>query len=302
MGFDELTVLVGYKRSGTTFLRGYFSEHPEIEWRRVGYYLLGAADPDPQEYRRLLGDEGAPTGHLIDVCEHLALGLIHNDQEKWQALRFQPDAACDDGVIRIDPVEAARRVKRVAPDARILIVIRNQIDWLQTHYRAFFSELPRGRQSWPDFATTLERRLVLDGGRYDAAIATYRELFDQDRVHVLLLEELRDELESCLRALCAFLGVDYVPYDITRAPHNKGPENADVRLARLAGTLPSWRPLRTLVRTMGTPARTWIRRRISKRDLLTEDEKRVLAAFYAASNRRTERLIGKDLGRFGYPL
>ena len=300
MSEHRFALLVGYKRSGTTFLRGYFATHPQIECRRAGYYLLESAEPKRETYLREF--ETVKAERVIDVCEHLALGHILHNAELWHARRFTPDAACGEDVTTIDPWLAARRVQRVTPEARILIILRNQVDWLRTHYRVFYDRLPPGQRRWCDFVSTPEGRLVLDGGRYDGVIEAYQDLFGAERVHVMLLESLRDHQVETLRRLCDFLGVDYVACDSATVPRNEGPRSGAVRLARLRDALAVVPPLQALARSLGRPVRHLIERAADGRDLFTGDERRLLAAFYAASNARTQRRTGQDLGRYGYPL
>ena len=186
------------------------------------------------------------------------------------------------GPIAVDGVEIARRIRRCLPGGKVLIVLRNQVDWLRSMYVHYFSYLPRQRRSFTDFLNTLEGKSAVSAGLFDATLRQYFDTFGRDRVHVMLLEQVARQEDRTLRELCRFLGVDFFPHDPRRADRNAGRGDAVAAVRR-----------RVLA---GLAALGW-----SNVGVLTEGEKSYLRAFYSASNARTSRLLSLDLSRHGYP-
>ena len=293
---------VGLKRSGSTFLRSYFTQHPEISWARKANYFLRPAAGDLDEYLSLFNGEESEGKVFIDMYEHLSVGQFLKDAAAWRKLRFVPAATVTSDILDIDPVAVAERIKALLPEARILLVLRNQIDWLRTHYRTFLGELTRDRNGFADFLSTAEGQMVAYAGLYDRTLRAYLDLFGTANVHVMLLEELRDSLEPTLRGLCDFCGVGYVPCDTSKVDYNRGVTNYDGNLARLVATFNITAshsgPAASVLKLGRKPVPT----RALDRDVLTTEEETLLKAFYAVSNQHTRRLTDRDLGAYGYPL
>jgi hypothetical protein len=185
--------------------------------------------------------------------------------------------------VAVDPAEITRRIHDCLPEAKILMVLRNQVDWLRSMYLHYLEHLPFGHRSFQHFLDTVEGRCALDAGFYDRFLTGCFGLFGRDRVHVMLLERLAAFEQVELQALCRFLGVEYVAHDHSRADRNAGRGNAAaLRFGRLVGRLLSHTP--------------WTCNNLGPR------HEAVIRAFYSASNTRTAELLACDLSEFRYPM
>lgn len=292
-------IYVGLKRSASSFLRGYFNCHPDIVWQRK---------PVPELYDALFRGSRFETGcevpngaRFITGSEFLATGPIFDSDRFWEENRLRPGLSCAAAGCRLNPAEIAQGLKRVWPAAKIIIVLRSQIDWFRTHYRVFISNLPAGQHRFRDFLTTPEGQVLLNGGSYHRTLKAYFDLFGRENVDVALFEDVRDNETGMLRALCAFLGVREVPYDPQYRRYNRGPSNAEVNvkswLAAVGISPRTLAPLRPLVRAI----RARLPAKLSAADPIPAEDCRMLGATYAESNRETARLIGRDLQAAGYP-
>ena len=292
-------IYVGVKRSASTFLRGYFDSHPDIVWRRDSFYLIDDAAYACGNFETT--HDVPDTARFVEVNECLATGLMIGADSAWEKSRTNPGVSYAECGSRVDPVEIAQRTKRTFPDARIVLTIRNQVEWLRTHYRVFIGLLPPRRHRFSDFLTTLEGQLVLHGGHYHRTIEAYFDLFGRDNVHVALFEDIRDDETAMLRKLCAFLGVREAPYEARHRRYNRGPSNVDVMvkswLAAAGVRSAHLGPLRPLARSI----RERLPERLGGMDPLSQKDRRTGTAFYALSNQQTARLIGRDLAAAGYP-
>lgn len=112
---------------------------------------------------------------------------------------------------------AARRIHTFAPEARIVIMLRDPAPKIFSQYTHLWSE---GRETLgfeAAFEQSAARRAagwstMFDyeaGGRYAEAVARYIDLFGRDRVMVILFEEMFGADEGPRRRLEAFLGIRF---------------------------------------------------------------------------------------------
>jgi Sulfotransferase family len=112
---------------------------------------------------------------------------------------------------------AAVRIRDFAPEARIVIMLRDPPAKIFSQYVHLWSD---GREALPfpeAFEKSAERRAagystMFDyeaGGYYADAVARYLELFGRDRVRVEIFEELFGPDPAPRRALAAFLGTRF---------------------------------------------------------------------------------------------
>lgn len=112
--------------------------------------------------------------------------------------------------------EKANRLKSYIPDAKILIVVRNQYQWLQSQYRDhpfdprnFTNGKPMSFDDW--FQTIVEHNdtiKLLNNLNYYNVASCYRRLFGKEKVCVLQFETLVDSVESFSKKIALFLEVD----------------------------------------------------------------------------------------------
>ncbi|HVP29445.1 MAG TPA: sulfotransferase [Myxococcota bacterium] len=297
-------VYVGLQKTGSTYLRHYFFQHPEIGCSRHGiFFQTDAADVEARgadavraDYRARLSGEPAATCR-IDMYEGLAMGYLLHGLEKWDAGVFlSPRDGLASPHAESAPDAVARRIHAVLPEARILLTVRSQLAWLDSNYRWYLPLLPPGRARFQDFLDTLEGRFALDAGHFDRTAEIYASCFGSERVLVLPLELLERDEPASLARVCGFLGVAALPYPEERKNRNRGPEIAFDALPRAAGSVAE-----RLRRRLGHLLPRALRD--APRDgVLRPSERALLAAHYSAANARLARRLGVDLGALGYPV
>jgi len=147
----------------------------------------------------------------------------------------------------------AERLKELFPDARILVVIRNQMDALRSMYAFLVRErggninVSYGRPSvrsferWiTDQEAFLPRSFLLTL-RYNEFISHYWKLFGKDKVTVLLFEELVHSPDKFFDKLARYFDVENIDYARTSsAPkRNKSPSGKALSYYRLRSRLPN---------------------------------------------------------------
>lgn len=208
----------------------------------------------------------------------------------------------------------ARRLHEVFPDARLLMVFREQVSMIS----ALHVEHVRngGMHSLAEFIGTgqeppgWEALCKLSFFHFDRLLAAYEAEFGKDRVLALPLEMLRYEPEAFLARLFGFVGLPVVPVPSgQRANPTWAPTATEAcRLAnRLVRRNPlgprqpaSYRLAQRFVRAVDalTPAALASRMEAGRRHRIAAR----LGAEYAESNRRLAAALDLPLADYGYRL
>jgi hypothetical protein len=275
-------LLIGYPKAATTFVTRYLQGHPD-------------ATVDEHRLAALLFPEGGVTEVVAKpVADKVHVSRDENVAESvcwvkwrdnWERYLYVPgawDRVRDDLVL--DPREAAVRIRRVHSRAKVLLIIREQADWLQSVYKYVMSQLPWNRRSFADYCETPSGIAQLEAGKYDRTIEAYVEVFGSSSVKVLRFEDIRKAPDRFAAELCEFIGIALRPMP----QHRENETNA--QLARLQRAFPLVERLPRGLKNAWTP----VAARLvpgGRGSVISSDEIRLLRAMYAASNDRTARLI-----------
>lgn len=270
--------LVGAARAGTTSIWHYLHAHPDIFMSRT---------KEPRFFSR--GRVGLPAVEREN--EYLALFA------DGEGATYRGEAS----VSYLSDEHAAEAIGRAAPDARILVSLRDPIERARSHYWLFV-HLGLERR---DFRTAVQEEL--DGGCDPAALpppyvarGLYAEQVERylerfEHVHVLFFDDLVRDTKRTMKRVFEFLGVDPAPAKTTDwAQHNAFRESRsrllqravdEARRRRVARLLPA-RARVGLVRALTSPA---------AKPPLDEETSTLLRRIYDEPNRRLSSLLGCPL-------
>jgi hypothetical protein len=194
--------IVGAPKAGTTSLYAYLAQHPQVFMPAV---------KEPQFFAQI-----RPTAEF----EHLVEAI--GDRRRY--LRLYRNARGYGAIGDASPSylwhpEVPGRIKRVVPEARIIIALRDPIERAHSHYLADFRE---GAESLPfrealchDLARSSKglgvSHMYVELGQYALQVRRYLEVFGPERVHLLLFDDLRTSTQNALGGICRFLGLDAAP-------------------------------------------------------------------------------------------
>ncbi len=272
----------GAQKSGTTTLHRLLERHPQI-------FL----PPRPQELDFFDREESYARGldwyraHFATATErHRALGQTSTHY--------------------LYESEAAARIARDLPAAKLIFILRDPTERAWSHYwhtvkygletadfAAALAREPRRRLHGAD-----ERRYFsyLDRGFYARQLEPYLERFPRPRILVLLTEELAGEPGAIVDRCCDFLGVE--PYSL-QLP------SAALERRWNAARQPRWPRLQRLTSSFrfrsraGARAARWVDRlnlRQVPNPALPPAARAELDATFAAENRRLAERLELDLG------
>jgi Sulfotransferase family len=296
---SRILLHIGLPKTGTTSLQELlFSAHPEIRYfgqtnlwydpdaKTVLRALLLGDVTEMAAARRILANTAQERPAIVISDEALTLGEFMLRATRWP--------------VRSDHIATARRARAVLGDAQVLIVLRNQADWLESWH---LQGLKSGKYVETDYRAWLNRDLGASAERllalldYDVLYEAYRKVFGPQQVHVRLYEQYRDHFED-LAAECAAL--IYVDTDRARRLFLDGEARnitgtrftglpplvkrlaAQGRLRRILDALPVSvrRPFRDLL----------VRERTFRR--LSEADRLAIRDRFAAGNVRLQRALG----------
>jgi hypothetical protein len=226
--------IVGAMKAGTSSMHHYLGQHPQVfmsarkEPRYTGFVpdLDSGSDVDGEWFTRSLDDylanfAAAGDAPVVGESSHV---YLHSE-------------------------EAARLIHDFAPDARILIILRDPIDMIQARHQ---QSVWANREDITDFAAALAaeedrragrrlpgRPVYVKGLQYRQAcvmtpqVRRYFDTFGAPRVKVILLDDVAASPAATYRDVLEFLGVGptYVPPDMGVVNPSKTARNLNVRRA-----------------------------------------------------------------------
>jgi hypothetical protein len=273
---------IGYPKAASTFLVGFLQSHPQIT---VDQFQLSDL---LQPTAGALAIRQKPYADKVHVSkdENVAESVcVVGDLKNWQRYLYEPgawDRVKND--IVVDPAEAALRLHKVHPEAKVLIVIREQTDWMQSVYKFVMSQLPWNRRSFTDYCTTPSGIVLLQAGHFDQTIRAYIDIFHSNRVRVLRFEDIISSPKRFTADLFGFIGVSDRPIP----PRRENETHAQV--ARIQRFFPF---IEALPRGVKDTLKPHAMRLIpgARRAILSSRDIRMLCSIYAATNQRTDKLI-----------
>ncbi|SMF13341.1 Sulfotransferase family protein [Alteromonadaceae bacterium Bs31] len=202
--------IIGAAKCGTTSLQEYLNQHPDVyfgPYKEPNYYsfagetlsLAGPAKPENiQEllYFHTITDLVSYQKQFEDVADEAAIG--------------------DASVRYLYYPETAERIKLACPDARLIVVLREPVSRLYSHYTMMVQ-----KQLEPlPFAEAIEQedaRVAADWGydwhytrvsNYAEQLKRYFSCFDREQILIHLHDDLVKDAFSVYEKSCVHLGID----------------------------------------------------------------------------------------------
>lgn len=277
--------IVGAPKAGTSSLYNYLSQHPNI-------FLSEPKEPHFFHNRR---SPGSPVLGEKNLEEYLRLfeGVPDNVRAGEASTSYLYSA------------NAAREIREVSPDAKIMMILRNPVDRAYSHYwnhvRDGNEHLSFEQALWDEEERIKNRRwcgsYYVAGGRYAEQVARYLDVFGRDAVKVYLFEDLKRDARGVCWEAFTFLGINPdIPVDTREAYNRSGPPRSALLSALSYRLSKNELFAKALPVTLRHAAKEWLLKR-NVRPAPTMDPKiRIrLQDTYREDILRLEALIGRDL-------
>lgn len=322
LGDAKVLFHVGYPKAASTFLQNtlFSGAHPEInpvpvmnrrkitKYDKAGFDLLFDNRPERRESYHPLSFEPLPlTDYLIDASRrsHDAVHVLSN--EDWCGHPFSG------GVMGL---EVLRRIRLVAPRAKILFVVREQRSMLLSVYAHFLVRSHGSAQPKTFLHAPLSAQVPGHHPQfycYSRLIAQYIRAFGSQNVLTIPLELLIRDPDSFANAICRFVGVaekgaqrsnntnrrDYSEYSVLRRNRFLNFLGRPTAANGYSG-LDLLRLRNAIVRVLALTHTASRVDELLKRDLAIFSEH--LAGPVSEDNQKLQEMIDYDLDELGYLL
>jgi hypothetical protein len=201
--------IIGAPKCGTTSLQAYLNQHPEIcfsRYKEPNYFAFaGEVLPKKGPVSPSLMNE-LIYSHSLTSIEEYRDQFTHHNHEK-----IVGDASVR--YLYIEP--SARRIQSVAPDSKMVAILREPVSRLYSHYcmnkqyqlepldlmDAVAAEPERINAEWGwDWH-------YVNIGLYSKQLKRYYDLFDKSQIKVFLYDEFRDNPIKVINSICSFLEI-----------------------------------------------------------------------------------------------
>lgn len=264
--------VIGAEKAGTTSLCELLSQHPDVFFsqpKEPSFFMCPCGEwQSLQWYESLFASAGGCT----------AVGEGSTTYSKCQT---HPGTA--------------RRIAEYAPDARIIYIVRHPLRRLESQW------IQRRSMSLPthrSFAAAVQKdRVLLDASLYWRNLSVYRDHFDDSRILVLFLEDMKANPSATLQSCFEFLQVDpdIALVDLNRVRNSRDEKREERGVLRMARRLPLFSKLRDrlLSQTAREIFRTLLTRPIGQRPEWEDDARAWFLKEIAADNARLLKFAGK---------
>lgn len=258
-------LIIGAAKSATTWLQQSLQQNPSV-------YM-----PDPELHffsRNFEKGDGWYLGQFEPRPEQTIVGEKSNSY--------------------LDEPEAAARIKKALPRARLIAQLRNPVDRAYSDYCMLY----RRGEVGTDITRYLDPRQAkggrfLVGGLYCRQLEAYLDLFPAENLQVLLYEHMRQNPQAHLDAVRGFLQLSSPLYPVVNKVKDKTVPVVPPKLRRLLQPLkPIAAPFRSNPIVKGL--RSMVARELDYVPLPTDLRNR-LVEFYAPETERLGALLKQDL-------
>jgi len=106
-------------------------------------------------------------------------------------------------------------ISRHFPEAKIIMILRNPIDRLYSHY-SYAKAKNKTNQTFEKFINT--KKKIVEIGFYFTHITNYLKYFNKDRILILLYNDLKKSPKEFIARVYSFLGVDdkFIPDNLNK--------------------------------------------------------------------------------------
>ena len=212
----------------------------------------------------------------------------------------------------------ANRLHAIFPQAKILVVIRNQIDSLLSMYGFLVRQLGEnvnvsyGRPSidsmekWISDQEKFIGRSYITSLQYSKLIDGYSKLFGKENITVLLFEELVQEPASFFSKVYDFFDVkdDFNKNRALPKKRNTKPSNRELFYYKLRTKLPNAELSKYVPNIIIKVWRKYLYAGSTKRtiDELPLEMKNRLISMYSLDNKKLQEQLNLDLKKYGYKI
>lgn len=292
-------LIIGAARSGTTALCNILQQHPDV-------YFSPLKEP------HFLAFNGTSVNFRGPGDESLINSEAVTDFDGYCRLfdGVRNERAVGEGSVSslYYHKPAIENIRQYTPDAKLIVLLRNPI---QRAYSSFLYMTAHGYEPHSDFEQALnEEQHRIDSnwhhiwhytqmGFYSEQLSAFREAFGEERMKVLLFDDLKSDPQATVRQLFTFLDVDpeFQPETSTEVNRSGIPRSRMLQHV-LYRVKEQQRVKRALKAVVPLKVREWVRRaNLSHPEISTAARER-LKIVYRDEIAQLQDLLHRDLSRW----
>ena len=196
-------LIIGAAKSGTTTMYEYMLQHPEV-------YMPVVKEPCFfDEAMTWKNGIGWYMSLFAEAKEHQICGEASTNYTRWPQVRGVPE-----------------KIKAVAPDAKLIYVMRDPIKRAYSHYiHRWSKELHRSEpvsMGFMEFVTN--DPMCIDSSKYNMQIQEYLKFFPLNQMLLVVFENLIENPNDVMNQVFRFLNLDLISVSQTPVKANSSDE------------------------------------------------------------------------------
>jgi len=292
-------LIIGAARSGTTALCNTLGQHPDI-------YISSLKEP---HFLAFCGDKLAFRGPGDDV---LINREAVTDFEAYQGLfsGVRGEAAIGEGSVSTlyYHQRTIDNIRRFTPNAKLIVILRNPI---QRAFSSFLYMMAHGHEPLHDFERALdeEQQRISDNwhhiwhytrmGLYAGQFAPFLDAFGEDRIKVVLFEDLKSAPTETVENLFRFLSVNpKFEADSSTQVNRSGIPRSRLLQHVLYRVSERQRVKRALKAIVPLKVREWVRRTNLSHPSMPSSAQPRLNAIFEQDVLQLQELLNRDLSHW----
>jgi len=204
-------IQIGFQKCGTTFLeKNYYSKLDDINFLQIQNHQ----ELDDLFRKHLIMSDGCDFDKIGFLKEFNLIKDKYFSSDKRNIIMYESLTFTYQK--RFDRKRVLENLKEVFPDTKIVLFIRNQEDWIKSHYSQYIRA--GGLLSFYDFIESMLTNPYLDASYilWNNLIEALYAVFNKKNVKVLLYEELRDSQQTVCNSISDFLQISKKSVDVSR--------------------------------------------------------------------------------------
>lgn len=189
-------LLIGAAKAGSTSLYELLNQQPEIFMtspKELHYFSFDEVHVKGPEWYESWFADGATAKHRGEASQSYSIGDIFPD--------------------------TARRIHEYAPDLKLIYIVRNPIERIESLWIQLVCQDPRHPDGFLEarpeivvdasfnIAVKKQSKALVSSSNYWREIGRFREYFSDDQILVLFFEDFKRDQRSVLEQCCKFLGL-----------------------------------------------------------------------------------------------
>jgi len=273
--------IVGAPRAGTTSLYEYLKKTKGVylPYIKEANYFTASINPDLL-MMQIISDKKKYLDLFKDVKDEIAIG----------------DSS---GLYLWDP-KAPKLIHDVAPNAKIIILLRDPIERAYSHFLKLVSF---GQDSHP-FSESIKKALkappdysgrVVECGLYYEQVKRYVNLFGKDQVKIYIYEEFFKDPRSYVKEILEFLGINEEPPSSVGEIHNPLIEPRGKIAKKIMQSKLMKKAGKKILPKSAGPSLKIIFGKKTKKPPMQGEAKKLLEEIYNDDVKKLENLLGRSL-------